>query len=61
MTKANSARSWGLLISTRYLEEAFELAIPGQTHVVGGGHLVKANGPTGWKSCNLRMSTSEAG
>ncbi len=39
-----------------YLEEAFELAEPGQTHVIGGGHLAKANGPTGWKNCNLRTS-----
>jgi hypothetical protein len=37
-----------------YLEEAFGLAEPGQTHVVGGNHLAKANGPTGWKNCNLR-------
>jgi hypothetical protein len=39
-----------------HLEEACELAGPGQTHVVGGGHLAKANGPTGWKNCNLRTS-----
>jgi integrase len=39
-----------------YLEEAFELAEPGQSHVVGGNHLAKANSPTGWKSCNLRTS-----
>jgi len=39
-----------------YLEEAFELAIPGQSHVVGGGHLAKANSPTGWKNCNLRTA-----
>src|SRR5262245_6501579 len=39
-----------------YLEEAFELAEPGQTHVVGGDHLAKANGPTGWKNCNLRTT-----
>ncbi len=38
------------------LEEAFELAEAGQTHVVGGNHLAKANGPTGWKSCNLRTT-----
>jgi integrase len=37
-----------------FLEDAFELAEPGQTHVVGGNHLAKANGPTGWKCCNLR-------
>ncbi len=36
------------------LEEAFELATPDQTHVVGGGHLAKAQGRNGWKSCNLR-------
>jgi integrase len=39
-----------------FLLEAFELAEPGQSHVVGGGHLAKANRPTGWKSCNLRTS-----
>lgn len=39
-----------------FLLEAWELAEPRQTHVVGGGHLQKANGPTGWKSCNLRTS-----
>ncbi len=39
-----------------YLEEAFELAIAGQTHVIGGDHLAKANGPTGWKNCNLRTA-----
>jgi integrase len=37
-----------------YLFEAFELAEPGVSHVVGGNHLAKANSPTGWKSCNLR-------
>jgi integrase len=39
-----------------FLTEAFELATPGQTHVVGGNHLAKANGPTGWKNCNLRTT-----
>ena len=39
-----------------FLEEAFELAGPGQSHVVGGGHLAKADGPTGWKNCNLRTA-----
>lgn len=42
-----------------YLQEAFELTEPGQTHVIGGNHLAKANGPTGWKSCNLRTSFSK--
>src|SRR5262245_25166324 len=37
-----------------FLEDAFEQAIPGQTHVVGGDHLAKAQGPNGWRSCNLR-------
>ena len=37
-----------------FLEEAFELAAPGQTHVVGGNHLAKANGVNGWMNCNLR-------
>jgi integrase len=31
----------------KYLEEAFELAEPGQTHVIGGDHLAKATRPTG--------------
>ena len=39
-----------------FLEEAFELAKPGQTHVVGGDHLVKAQGPNGWRNCNLRTT-----
>ena len=37
-----------------FLEEAFELAAPGQTHVVGGDHLAKADGVHGWMNCNLR-------
>ena len=37
-----------------FLEEAFELAAPGQSHVVGGDHLAKAKGPHGWMNCNLR-------
>ena len=37
-----------------FLEEAFELAVPGQTHVVGGNHLAKGLKVTGWASCNLR-------
>ena len=37
-----------------FLEEAFDLAAPGQTHVVGGNHLAKANGVHGWMNCNLR-------
>ena len=37
-----------------YLDEAFELAEPGQTFVVGGDYREKANKPTGWKNCNLR-------
>lgn len=41
-----------------YLEEAFELAGPGPTHVVGG-HLAKAQGPNGWKNCNLRTAFEE--
>jgi len=39
-----------------HLEEALELAEKGQTHVIGGNHLVKASRATGWKSCNLRTS-----
>ncbi len=39
-----------------YLQEAFELAQPGQTHVVGGNHLPKSQGPNGWRNCNLRTT-----
>jgi len=39
-----------------FLEEAFELAEPGQTHVVSGDHLAKAQGPNGWRNCNLRTT-----
>ncbi len=38
------------------LEEAFELAGPGATRVIGGNHLEKANGPNGWMNCNLRTA-----
>ena len=37
-----------------FLEEAMELAIPGQTHVVQGNLLKSAQGRNGWKNCNLR-------
>jgi integrase len=30
-----------------------------QTHVVGGGHLAKAQRATGWKGCNLRTALSK--
>src|SRR6516164_7776471 len=39
-----------------FLEEAFELAKPGQIHVVGGEHLAKAQGRNGWRNCNLRTT-----
>lgn len=39
-----------------FLEEAFELAAAGQTHVVSGNHLAKAQGPNGWRNCNLRTT-----
>jgi integrase len=39
-----------------FLEDALELAQPDQTHVVGGGHLAKAQGPNGWRNCNLRTT-----
>jgi integrase len=39
-----------------FLEEAFDLAESGQTHVVGGTHLAKAQGPNGWRNCNLRTA-----
>ena len=41
------------------LEAAYELADPDQTHVVGGGHLAKADGERGWGNCNLRTSFSK--
>jgi integrase len=44
-----------------FLEEAFGLAEPGQTHVLGGAHLSKAQGPNGWKNCNLRTSFMKLG
>ena len=39
-----------------FLEEAFELAQPGEVHVVSGNYLAKAQGPNGWRNCNLRTS-----
>jgi integrase len=39
-----------------FLQEAAELAEPGQTHVVGGSHLAKSQGPNGWQNCNLRTT-----
>src|SRR5262245_19271682 len=39
-----------------FLEEAFELAEPGQSYVVSGNHLAKAQGPNGWRNCNLRTT-----
>src|SRR5581483_5598586 len=39
-----------------FLEEAFELAEPGQSHVVGGEHLKRAQRPNGWRNCNLRTT-----
>lgn len=39
-----------------FLEEAFGLAQEGQTHVVPGNHLSKAQGAHGWKNCNLRTA-----
>jgi integrase len=39
-----------------YLEEAYELAEPDQTHIVGAEHLAKAQGPKGWRNCNLRTT-----
>ena len=42
-----------------FLEAAYELAAPDQTHVVGGGYLAKANGERGWGNCNLRTSFSK--
>ena len=39
-----------------FLESALKANPAGQTHVIGGGHLAKADGPTGWKNCNLRTA-----
>ncbi len=39
-----------------FLEEAFDRAKPGETHVVGDGHLAKSQGPSGWRNCNLRTT-----
>jgi len=39
-----------------FLEAAKNAAAPGQTYVIGGGHLAKADSPTGWKGCNLRTA-----
>jgi integrase len=39
-----------------HLQEADELAEPGQTHVIGGDLLAKAARPRGWRSCNLRTT-----
>ena len=39
-----------------FLEEAFEMAETGQSYVVGGDHLAKAQGPNGWRNCNLRTT-----
>ena len=32
------------------------MAEAGQTYVVGGDHLAKAQGPNGWRNCNLRTT-----
>jgi integrase len=37
-----------------YLLDASERAEKGQTHIVGGNHLAKAQVPNGWRNCNLR-------
>ena len=40
-----------------YLEEAWDAAAEGQTHVIPEGlYLPAANGPRGWNGCNLRTS-----
>jgi len=39
-----------------FLLDASELAESGQTHVVSGNHLAKAQGVNGWRSCNLRTT-----
>jgi hypothetical protein len=38
----------------QYLEDVCEVAGDGQTHVVGGNHLPKAQWLNRWRSCNLR-------
>jgi len=37
-----------------FLEEAHQLAEPGQTHIIAGDYLAKANTSAGWRSINLR-------
>src|SRR5262245_60179059 len=39
-----------------FLEDAIALAKPDQTYVVSGNHLAKAQGPNGWRNCNLRTT-----
>ncbi len=39
-----------------FLEAAYESKQRDQTHVVGGGHLAKADCERGWASCNLRTA-----
>src|SRR6516225_8362314 len=39
-----------------FLEDAFEGAEQGQSYVVSGNHLAKAQGPNGWWNCNLRTT-----
>ena len=38
----------------QHLEAARASTPAEQTHVVSGDYLAKANGPTGWKNCNIR-------
>lgn len=37
-----------------YLEDAWERAEPGFEYVIGGNYRIAAQGPTGWRNCNLR-------
>lgn len=39
-----------------HLEAAKAEAEPNTVYVVAGDHLAKAQGPHGWRSCNLRMA-----
>lgn len=39
-----------------FLQEASELAERGNTHVIGSNYLNAAQGPNGWRNCNLRTT-----
>jgi len=55
-TARQVARSRSSRNCRRTGQKRLHLTEPGQTHVTGGDHLAKANGPNGWKECNLRTT-----